>query len=265
MPTYAILGATGSTGSELVKFLVTEPQIHINLYARSASKLAKLHPAVVKSDNVTIYTGDLSDGSLLANCLRSVDVIFQTVATNENEPGCSVALRAAHGIATALELLRKEDGPASFKCPTVVMLSSSSLNPSMAAKAPWIGRWVVKKAFCYIYGDLREATEYFQGLPWIPLILAQPGGLLQGASLGFELSEKEPSPFISYPDLARAMVQMAEEDGGRKWIGKGVAPVGLHLDEREKNFTPLIGYGLRGLLAAYFPSVWWFCRNRGWW
>ena len=265
MPTYAILGATGSTGSELVKFLITKPQIHLNLYARSASKLAKLHPAAASSENVTIYTGDLSDGSLLANCLRSVDVIFQTVATNENEPGCAVALRIAHGIVTALELLRKEEGPSSFKCPTIVMLSSSSVNPSMAAKVPRVGRWVVKKAFCYIYADLEEATEYFQRFPWIPLILSQPGGLLQGASLGFELSEEEPSPFITYSDLARAMVQMAEEDGGRKWVGKGVAPVGLHMDEREKNFTPLIGYGLRGLLAAFFPSVWWFCRNRGWW
>ena len=216
MPTYAILGATGSTGSELIKFLIRKPQIHLYLYARSASKLAKLHPAVVDSENVTIYTGDLADRSLLANCLWSVDVIFLIVATNENEPGCSVALRAAHAIVTALELLRKEDGPASFKCPTVVMLSSSSLNPSMAAEMPWIGRWVAKKAFCYIYSDLREATEYFQGLPWIPLILAQPGGLLHGPSLGFELSEEEPSPFISYPDLAQAMVQMAEDGGGRK-------------------------------------------------
>ncbi|MCJ1388854.1 hypothetical protein MMC18_001704 [Xylographa bjoerkii] len=265
MPTYAILGATGSTGSELVKFLLTKPKINLNLYARSASKLAKLLPAAAHSENVTIFTGDLSDGSLLANCLRSVDVIFQTVATNENEPGCSVALRAAHGIVSALELLKKQEGPTSFKCPTIVMLSSASVNPAMAAKSPRILKWVLEKALCYIYGDLREATEYLQGLSWIPLVLAQPGALLQGASLGFELSEEEPSPFISYSDLARAMVQMAEEDGGRKWVGKGVAAVGLRLDEREKDFTPLIWYNLRGLLAAYLPSVWWFLRNRGWW
>jgi len=265
MPTYAILGATGSTGSELVKFLLTRPNIHLNLYARSASRLAKVHPAAAGSDHVTIYTGDLSDGSLLANCLRSVDVIFQTVATNENEPGCSVAIRAAHGIVSALQLLKKEEGPASFTCPTVVMLSSATVNPVWAAKANPIFEWVLETALCYIYADLREATKYLQSLPWIPLILAQPGGLLQGASLGFELSEEGPSPFISYSGLARAMVQMAEQDGGRKWVGKGVAPVGLRLDERQKNFTPLIWYNVRGLLAAYLPSVWWLCRNRGWW
>ncbi|MCJ1322119.1 hypothetical protein MMC15_007464 [Xylographa vitiligo] len=248
MPTYAILGATGSTGSELLKFLITNPQIHLNLYARSASKLAKLHPAAAGSENVTIYTGDLSDGSLLANCLRSVDVIFQTVATNENEPGCSVALRAAHGIVTAIEHLRKEERPASFKCPTVVLLSSASVNPSMAAKAPRFGRWLVKTAFCYIYADLREATEYLQGRPWIPLILAQPGGLLQGASLGFELSEEEPSPFISYSDLARAMVQMAEEDGGKKWVVEG-----SHL---------LVCTWMSGRRASDHSSD---MANRGWW
>ncbi|MCJ1398215.1 hypothetical protein MMC11_001412 [Xylographa trunciseda] len=265
MPTYAILGATGSTGSELVKFLLTKPKIHLNLYARSASKLAKLHPAAVSSENVTIFTGDLSDGSLLASCLRSVDVIFQTVATNENEPGCSIALMAAHGVVSALELLKREEGPASFKCPTVVVLSSAVVNPSMAAKAPHLLHWVLEKSLCYIYSDLREATEYLQANHQIRLILAQPGAILQGAPLGFELSEEEPSAFISYSDLARAMVQMAEEDGGQKWVGKGVAPVGLRLNERQKNFTPLIWYNLRGLLAVYFPSVWWFLRNRGWW
>ena len=109
MPTYAILGATGSTGSSLVSYLHERPdKVRINLYARSASKLESLHPYIKGTENVKSFVGDLSRADLLKDCLRDVDVIFSTVAQDINEPGCSTVQLTTHSIVSALETLRKE-------------------------------------------------------------------------------------------------------------------------------------------------------------
>jgi uncharacterized protein YbjT (DUF2867 family) len=90
MKTFAVLGATGQTGSELVRLLQEAPN-HLNVYARSTSRLAEKHPKLVSAKNVTIFIGDLANAELLASCMRDADVILSTVAQNQNEPGCSVA------------------------------------------------------------------------------------------------------------------------------------------------------------------------------
>ncbi|MCJ1302014.1 hypothetical protein MMC08_004815 [Hypocenomyce scalaris] len=168
MPTYAILGATGSTGSSLVSYLHERPdKVRINLYARSASKLESLHPYIKGTENVKSFVGDLSRADLLKDCLRDVDVIFSTVAQDINEPGCST-------------------------------LSDDEAAP----------------------------------------------------------------PLLSYDDLARGMVQMAEEDGGHKWVGKGVG-VGATGDVKN-DIGPLIKYKITGLIAYFFPAGWRFCNGRLW-
>ena len=88
--------------------------------------------------------GDLSSADLLKECLRNVNVIFGAVAQNSNEPGCSIAQRTAHTVVSALESLRKEEGP-SFKCPILVFLSSASLNPRFMGDAPWILQWIFER------------------------------------------------------------------------------------------------------------------------
>src|SRR5271170_4731641 len=98
MPVYAILGATGATGSELVKYLLPRTDVHLNVYARSASKLHALHPGISTAENVTRYIGPLSDTALITSCLHSAAVVFGCVAQNINEPGCSIAQRTAHVI-----------------------------------------------------------------------------------------------------------------------------------------------------------------------
>ncbi|MCJ1391387.1 hypothetical protein MMC18_004251 [Xylographa bjoerkii] len=261
----AILGVTGSTGGEIFEYLQPKPEYHLNLYARSASKLQKLHPAASTAENVTIYTGSIDDVSLLVNCLRSVDAIYACVATNENEPECSVAQRAAHSIVSALEAIRKEEGQEAFKCPPLCFLSSLSLNPVLGRTVPTIVKKFMWVALYYVYTDLQKAEEYLATVPWVPTIRAQPGGLLQhDGPVGFVLSEDACSGCVGYPDLARAMVQMAEEDGGRKWAGKGVGIV-ANEDKMKKDITPLIGYISRGVLAYFLPSLWWLGRRRGYW
>lgn len=189
-----------------------------------------------------------------------MDVIFSAVAQNINEPGCSIAQRTAHCIVSALEVLRKEEG-SSFKCPILVSLSSASLNPTFAKASPGLLHWVLHRACYYVYGDLRKSIEYLKEQSWIPLITAEPPALTRDISRGYELSEDEVTPGISYDDLARGMVQMAEEEGGHKWVSKGV---GIKATGSVKmDYLPLIRYLTVGLIAYYSPATWRVLQRAG--
>lgn len=251
----------GSTGSSLLRYLHERPgNVNINLYARSTSKVESLHPFVKTAENIQSFVGDLSNADLLKSCLRNVDVIFSAVAQNINEPGCSIAQRTAHSIVSALEALRKEGG-SNFKCPILVFLSSASLNPTFSEATPWLLHWVLDRGCYYVYGDLKKSIEYLKEQSWIPLITAEPPALTKDISRGYELSQEEVTPGISYDDLARGMVQMAEEDGGHKWVGKGV---GIKATGDVKiNFLPLIWYQVVGLISYFSPAAWGVLQRAG--
>lgn len=261
MPTYAILGVTGSTGSSLLRYLHERPvKVNINLYARSAPKVESLHPYVKTAENIQSFVGDLSSADVLKNCLRNTDVIFSTVAQNSNEPGCSIAQRTAHSIVCALEALRKDEGP-TFKCPILVFLTSASLNPTFSESTPRLLHWVLERGCYYIYEDLRKSIKYLKEQSWIPLITAEPPALIKDIPRGYELSQEEVMPGISYDDLARGMVQMAEEDGGHKWVGKGV---GIKATGKVKmDYLPLIWYLVTGLVAYFSPAAWRLLQRAG--
>ena len=113
-----------------------------------------------------------------------------------------------------------------------------------------------------VHGDLAKAIGYLKEQTWIPLITADPPALVKDISRGYELSQDEVSPLVSYDDLARGMVQMAEEDGGRKWVDKGV---GIKATGNvKKDVLPLIKYQVVGLLAYFFPSLWSYGNGRFW-
>ena len=113
----------------------------------------------------------------------------------------------------------------------------------------------------YIYGDLRKSIVYLKEQSWIPLITAEPPALVKDIPRGYELSEDEVKPGLSYDDLARAMVQMAEEDGGQKWIGKGVGIKAT--GSVNMKVLPLIWYLTVGLIAYYSPSTWGIMQRAG--
>lgn len=273
MPTYAILGATGSTGSSLLSYLLERPSsasntpLTVNVYARSLSKIPSSYRS---SPNAHFFTGDLSP-STLKTCLTDTDVIFQCLAQNIAGPGCSIAQRAAHAIVEALESIRREAISAGEKpkCPTVVLLSSASLNPTFSAEIPRILRWVLDRGNYYVYTDLRQAIFYLvEQAPWIPLIRAEPPALVHDMPRGFELREdslRSHTIFLSYDDLARGMVAMVEggDGGAERWIGKPVGICGMSKDVK-KDVLPLIKYQLTGLLAYFLPSVWNLGTGRLW-
>jgi hypothetical protein len=171
----------------------------------------------------------------------------------------SIAQRTVRSIVSALEMLREESRATNsqepWKCPTVVMLSAAPLNPTLSVKIPKPVRWLLMKSCCYNFQDLRLATECFRAHEWIPLILAQPGGIVHAKSQGVRLSAHENTPMISYAALARGMVLMAEQ--AEKWAGQGVGLIaedgmGFHFSI----FGNVFLYLLPGLLYAFFPRAW---------
>lgn len=251
MPTYAVLGATGQTGSELVKLLLPTSN-HLNIYARSASRLAAKLPSLSSAENVTTFIGDLNDARLLDSCLADVDVIFSTVAQNQNEPGCSIAQRTATAIVQSLERLQSTGAK---KCPVLIFLASSAIGHTGQRLI-----WLLHLINYHVYTDLENAIAYLRSNSWLPLIIAAPGGLIQGQAHKVELTEEMGSDMGTYMDLATGMMMMAE-DG--RWVGKQVGMVVNEGRAVKGNFLSLARYILPNLLGTFCPPLWRLGRN--WW
>jgi hypothetical protein len=254
MPTYAILGATGQTGSELLTQLIPT-SAQLNIYARSSSKLALAHPNL--PSNVTPFIGDLSNTTLLQACIQNADIIFSTVAQNQNEPGCSIAQQTALALIKALEPRRLTGD-----CPTVIFLASGAVDPAHQAKQGIFFN-VFYTFLIHIYTDLEKAIKLLQANPWIPVIIACPGGLVHDTLHKVELvgDQSMASGLLSYKDLAAGMRQMADDPG--RWEGKYV---GMRVNEGEKiggNPASLLRYLLPNILGTYAPFLW--RLGRGWW
>ena len=192
-------------------------------------------------------------------------MIFSVVAQNVNEPGCSIAVRVAKGVVEALEALKNAGGE-SWRCPKLVFLSSQSLNAQAKDEIPRPILWLLHQAAWYVYKDLENAIEYLKSFQWIPLILAEPGGLLNEApnKEGVRVSEYEHSGFISYADLAKGMVLMVEEGQEEKWVGK---EVGIVVGEEPSAWKrmALARWLLPGLLASWVPTLWKMGTRLGAW
>ncbi|KAB2573444.1 Monooxygenase aflX [Lasiodiplodia theobromae] len=278
MITYAILGATGSTGSELFKLLHKRNDVHLNIYARSQSRLDSICPESRNSSHVTRYIGDMNDTHLLVECLRGTSAVFATVAQNNTEPNCSLAVRSAQQIVKALEVLRDESkgNGQRWKCPTVVYISSSTINDKLNALFPPLVYTFIHTSLYDLYEDISNAQKYLRMFPWIPVIFPQPGAIVQDPkSYGVRLSETNISMRIGYTDVAEGMILLVEgkECSGdtvgdpEKWIGKEVGLVSLGGEQVAWTGFPsnLFKNILPGFLCTFLPSVWRLGRKAGLW
>jgi hypothetical protein len=264
--TYAILGGTGATGSELISYLLNrQPFVHLNIYVRSVSKLYSLFPDLQTSPNVTIFTGTIDETPVLASCIRSATAIFCTIAQNENEPGCSLSQRTALAVVLALTQLRSESAhPSTYTAPPLVWPSGALLNPAFDKRIPAAMRAVALRAAFHVLQDCGLAAEYLRGFQWIPVSFWQPGPIVKDEARGVSLTADEGFDVISYADVARGIVKIVEEDDGM-WIGKEVGFVALG-GKKVKSLPPsTFVWVLVGLLGYYMPSLWRVGRKMGLW
>lgn len=259
MPTYAILGATGSTGQSLLNLLVQSPDNKIHAYCRSKAKLEKLSPKLAASQNVDVYPGALDDIPLIADCIANTKAVFMALGKNTSYPGMRIAQDGVQSIVAALCHIRTQNPDA--KMPKILMLSSASTNPRLLSDMPAFARKLVHNAFSYNYEDLDLAEAYLRlHKSWLTATIIQPGGLANDVQKGHTLSMEKTDGFISYLDLAAGMIEVADTEGDQ-YAWQGVAPVPASKDVKFPWEAPV--NVVRGLLAHYLPPVYWAFHSIG--
>lgn len=270
MPTYAIIGATGATGSSLLTLLLNQtPKTTIHAYARSKEKLLSQHPSLPSNSSVRIFDGSLTDVPLIASCILGVDAIFAVIGINENVPGLRIAQDTAQTIVAALcynshahNGERDANESDAARSPQVIFLSSSTLNPDMCTETSPALHWLLSTAFKYTYADLTLAESYLRlHRSWLHATFIQPGGLVEEKQKGHGLrlharEKKAGSAFMSYLDLAAGMIEVAESPDKYDWAGVGVIPTSTNVPMERKVPLRLV----TGLTCTYVPWMFPFFR-----
>lgn len=250
MTTYALLGATGATGSAIIRCLLAEPPqgLDLKVLVRSRQKLFTKFPNLDGKAPFTtqIIEGTANNTHAIRQCIEGADVIFNCIGTNDVAPGQTIVQDSAHSIIQALKELKKENTKKN-KTPVVLLLRTTGLNDHLSRNKSWlavsIGRWGLHNS----YDDLQKAHD----------ILAEAAkeapGLLQNITVdpptihdqdgtertGHKLSVDDPTrDSLNYADLGAAFCEIAERKD--EFIGQavGVSATG----EVRENWPEVLGY-----------------------
>lgn len=223
MPTFAVLGSTGNTGTCLVRNLLEHsPHNHVNAYCRNKAKLFNLIPEVVDNKRVTVFEGSVNDTELMDSLLRDTKAVFLAVTTNDNIPGTRLNTDTAVTIIRSLYRLRDATGP-SYKPPKVILLSASAPDDHLSRNMSKLFRPIMLRAASAVYLDVCRAEDVLRSHDhWIESIYMKPAGLSMDIARGYELTLDGQESFLSYNDLADAMIEVASDDDEGRWVGKSV-------------------------------------------
>ena len=238
MPTYALLGATGATGSAVLRYLLSQPPnaLKLNVFVRSRVKLLKAFPNFEETSafSVTIFEGTSTDTSTLQRCLDGVDIVFMCIASNESHPSTSIMYDTTAAIIDSLKDLRQSQG-SQYHAPTILQMRSASLNQELSKQLPWIARWVAGFCFYFNYADHERATNLYETIAkespslcgYIFVDAPSLHDSLGAERTGYKLvtTEKQ-NPELSYADLGAAFCELAERYAEFSGTGVGVSATG---------------------------------------
>lgn len=234
MPVHALLGATGGTGTAILRFLrKAQPDLQLNVLVRNRKKLLDAFPDLETSAafghlQVRIIEAGLDNQESVKEALAYAEVIYSCIASNESTHGMSIAADTAKVIIRALDALKEEER-SSYSPPTILMLRSANLSEPFSGKDPLDQSWnPVIMALRYLYADLAVASKLYEGIvardPRLlrfvfvdPVAIHDPSGT---ECTGYELlvETKPKSMSISYADLGEAFTEIArrrkEFEGG---------------------------------------------------
>lgn len=260
MATYAILGATGNCGTALIDNLLRTEDAKVNAYCRNKNKLIQKVSQVGNNKRVQIYEGSIYDIDLLAECIRDTYAIFHVVATNDNIPGCHISLDTAQSPISALEKLKAANNSEPpmrmakvMKMPKIVLLSSGTIDDHLSRHMPWWFRPILRTSASHVYEDLRRTEVFLRAKQdWVKTIFIKPGGLSVDVQRGHELNLDHDESFISYLDLAAAMIEAAD-DLEHRFDLRNVSVVNRNGAARFPPGTPMCI--LTGLARQFFPFL----------
>jgi putative NADH-flavin reductase len=252
MASYAVLGSTGNCGSALIQNLLQTPNVKVHAYCRNKAKLLRLLPEVAEHKKVEIFEGSIHNVDLLASCVRGCRAVFLVVTTNDNVPGCRVSQDLAQGVIEALERLKAESKPG-LKMPKLVLLSSATIDDHLARNMPRWFRPIMLTAASHVYNDL-ILTERFlrEQQDWVSTIFIKPAGLSVDKQRGHKLDFDHEESFISYLDLAAAMLEAANDPEDR-YDMRNVSVVNTNGGAKFPPGTPMCI--LMGLIRHFFPFL----------
>ena len=283
MPTWTLLGATGGTGSAVLRYLLERPpaDLTLRIFIRSKSKLLKAFPnlettAYPNHLRFSIVEGVPSDQTALQKALENAEVVFQCIATNDSSKPTTLCYDTVNSILDALRALREREG-SECVTPTVLMLRSLSLNEEIDKGMPRLAHHLLMFALGYVYADLDRGCKLLERVSreqegLCEFILEDPGALrdddrkslyylacllmwMAGALMnpdepkrtGHELVVKGTMDggFINYSDLGAGIVEIAERREEFKGKAVGIGSAGYVKQAWGPNISNIL-WGLKG-------------------
>ncbi|KAL2819633.1 hypothetical protein BDW59DRAFT_181611 [Aspergillus cavernicola] len=249
MPTYALLGATGATGSSVLRHLLEtqSASLQLNLLVRSKSKLLSAIPDLEtrRAPKIHIIQADSTNPDALDTCIHQANVVFMCVAQNGSPTGTTLVQDT---VAAVIEALRRRQ--TQHPCPpTVIQLRSASLNPALAAQVPRFVHRLVSSCLFAGYADLRRACSFYEQArreQLLEYVLVDPPTLHDADGVqptGYRLITTEAQAItLSYADLGVALCEIADRARQFQGLAVGVTATG----PVKQNWGVLAGYLVQG-------------------
>ncbi|KAG7287771.1 hypothetical protein NEMBOFW57_007286 [Staphylotrichum longicolle] len=257
MPTYAVLGATGNTGTALIQILLHSPDNQVHAFCRSKAKLSRLLPEAVTNPQLRIFEGTIDEVPTLASCIRSTLAVFLVTSTNDNVPGFRVGQDLAANVVLALrENLKLQTLPSTTAVgttPKLILLSSATIDAVLSRNTPYLLHRVLLWSASHVYADLRETEALLRKEEtWVKTIFIKPGALSVDIQRGHALSLTDESSPLSYLDLAAGMIEAANNEEG-KYDMQNVGVINVNGRAKFPKGTLLCI--LTGLIRHFFPGL----------
>ncbi|KAF9734849.1 hypothetical protein PMIN06_000686 [Paraphaeosphaeria minitans] len=260
MPTHVLLGATGSTGSAVLHYLLeTRPQdLCLNIFVRNKEKLLAAFPQLLKASRpeIHIYTAPITDAETLTDCLRNAEVIYNCIAANTPARGMDIAQSAA---ASIINVLQNRQNEGQQPPPLLLMNRTMSLNTNVSHQMPPFVRAVVQFFLYHLYADVEKAADLYKQAaeaerPVLKYVYMDAPGLHDSDSMertGHQLVLKQEvtSDGLNYADFGAAWVEAVERRSEVENRQVAVTATG-HV---RTQYWVLIRYNWQGLLARLIP------------
>ncbi len=265
MTTYALLGATGATGSSVLRCLIANPppDLHrLNILVRSKEKLLQAFPYVLSSHasslQIHVFEGNSTSAADLTPCLANASTIFMCIGQNGSPPGTVLLTSTVTATIAVLTQLRdaQDSGKEkpSYQPPAILHLRSASLNPPLAAQVPRLVHKTVLFCLHHAYTDLSRACALYPPaaaagiLNYVfidPPTMHDPRSVTPtGYALLLNGREKQ-ALALSYADLGAAMCEAAQRAAELEGKAVGVSATGRVREE----WGVLLGYLVGGALG----------------
>lgn len=260
MVVHALLGATGSTGSAVLIYLLeTEPEhLRLNIFVRNKEKLLSAFPQIleVSRPEIHIYAAPLTDLETLSDCLRNAEVIYNCIAANRPVRGMDVAQSSAASIIAVLQDLKKDTQQPP---PLLLMNRSMMLNTKINYHTSAFLRAIVYFMLYHVYEDIVKAANLYKQAaeakrPVLKYVYMDAPGLHDSDSMErtghrLVLKDEVTTEGLNYADFGAAWVEAA---GRRKEVENRQVAVAATGHVRTQ-YLVLVGYNWQGLLSRLMP------------